>query len=52
MEGFPFADLRGFLAALESRGELKRIRAEVDPELEITEIYDRVAKRGGPALGS
>jgi len=50
MEGFPFPDLRAFLAALEARGDLRRIRAEVDPDLEITEICDRVVKRGGPAL--
>ncbi|HEY7912266.1 MAG TPA: menaquinone biosynthesis decarboxylase [Blastocatellia bacterium] len=45
-----YQDLRQFISALEKRGELKRIRAEVDPELEITEITDRVSKRGGPAL--
>jgi 4-hydroxy-3-polyprenylbenzoate decarboxylase len=44
------ADLREFIAALERAGELRRIRAEVDPALEITEITDRVSKRGGPAL--
>ena len=43
-------DLHRFVADLEAAGELKRIRAEVDPRLEITEIYDRVVKRGGPAL--
>ncbi|HKV42939.1 MAG TPA: menaquinone biosynthesis decarboxylase, partial [Blastocatellia bacterium] len=31
-------------------GELKRIGAQVDAELEITEITDRVSKQGGPAL--
>ena len=35
---------------LEKRGELKRISVEVDPELEITEIADRVMRAGGPAL--
>ena len=44
------ADLRGFIARLEQLGELKRIAAEVDPCLEITEICDRVLKAGGPAL--
>src|SRR5687767_4937746 len=43
-------DLHRFVAALEAAGELKRIRAEVDPELEATGVYDRVVKRGGPAL--
>jgi len=45
-----YTDLRDFLAQLEHRGELKRIRAEVDPRLEMTEICDRVLKAGGPAL--
>jgi 4-hydroxy-3-polyprenylbenzoate decarboxylase len=45
-----YADLRDFLAQLERRGELKRIGATVDPKLEMTEICDRVLKRGGPAL--
>jgi len=35
---------------LEQRGWLKRISVEVDPQLEITEITDRVTKAGGPAL--
>ncbi|MGH7163386.1 MAG: menaquinone biosynthesis decarboxylase [Planctomycetota bacterium] len=50
MSGFPFHDLRAFLQALEARGELRRIPVEVDPELEISEVCDRVVKRGGPAL--
>jgi len=47
-----YTDLRDWIAALERSGELKRIRAEVDPILEITEITDRVSKsgHGGPAL--
>ena len=47
-----FRDLREWIAALERAGELKRIAAEVDPILEITEITDRVSKRKppGPAL--
>ena len=45
-----YADLRGFLAQLESAGELKRIGAEVSPRLEMTEIADRVLRAGGPAL--
>jgi len=45
-----FEDLREFVAALEKQGQLKRIRAEVSAELEITEIADRVSKRNGPAL--
>ena len=46
----PASDLQSFVAELEQRGWLKRIVAEVDPELEITEITDRVTKAGGPAL--
>ncbi|MCZ6831657.1 MAG: 4-hydroxy-3-polyprenylbenzoate decarboxylase [Gammaproteobacteria bacterium] len=45
-----YADLREFIQLLESRGELKRITAEVDPYLEMTEICDRTLKRRGPAL--
>lgn len=45
-----YADLRDFLRQLDARGELKHIRAEVDPRLEVTEICDRVLKAGGPAL--
>jgi 4-hydroxy-3-polyprenylbenzoate decarboxylase len=42
-----FRDLREFVTLLEQRGELVRVRAQVAPELEITEITDRVSK--GPA---
>jgi 4-hydroxy-3-polyprenylbenzoate decarboxylase len=45
-----YKDLRDFIQQLESRGLLKRIRTEVDPNLEITEICDRTLRRGGPAL--
>jgi 4-hydroxy-3-polyprenylbenzoate decarboxylase len=51
-----YDDLRAWIAALQRAGELKTIRAEVDPVLEITEIADRVSKGkvpgapGGPAL--
>jgi len=43
-------DLREYSALLESKGQLKRITAEVDPCLEIGEITDRVSKAHGPAL--
>jgi 4-hydroxy-3-polyprenylbenzoate decarboxylase len=43
-------NLSDLVARLEREGELRRIRAEVDPILEITEIADRVSKRMGPAL--
>ena len=45
-----YGDLREFISQLESRGELKRIAAEVSPRLEMTEICDRVLRQGGPAL--
>ncbi|MGL4416182.1 MAG: 3-octaprenyl-4-hydroxybenzoate decarboxylase, partial [Plesiomonas shigelloides] len=45
-----YKDLREFIALLEARGELKRIRVPVSPDLEMTEIADRVLRAGGPAL--
>ncbi|HZQ68613.1 MAG TPA: UbiD family decarboxylase [Terriglobales bacterium] len=39
-----YDDLRAWIAALERAGELKRIRTEADPILEIAEITDRVSK--------
>jgi 4-hydroxy-3-polyprenylbenzoate decarboxylase len=46
----PFDDLQQFVQYLEQNGQLKRIRAEVDPELEVTEITQRVIRHEGPAL--
>src|SRR5882672_4275676 len=45
-----YRDLRDFIAQLERSDELRRVRVEVDPNLEMTEICDRVLKSGGPAL--
>jgi len=45
-----YQDLRDFIAQLEQLGELKRVAAEVDPRLEMTEICDRVLRSGGPAI--
>jgi 4-hydroxy-3-polyprenylbenzoate decarboxylase len=49
-----YDDLRAWIKALDKAGELKRIHEPVDPVLEISEITDRVSKRGvppgGPAL--
>ncbi|MBC8144826.1 MAG: menaquinone biosynthesis decarboxylase [bacterium] len=39
-----------FIDALDRAGELVRIRAEVDPDLEISEIATRVMREYGPAL--
>jgi 4-hydroxy-3-polyprenylbenzoate decarboxylase len=45
-----YKDLRDFIARLEKDGELVRIKAEVDPNLEMTEICDRTLRAAGPAL--
>ncbi len=58
-----YDDLRDWIKTLDKQGELKRIGEEVSPDLEITEITDRVSKigakskdksskyaQGGPAL--
>ena len=45
-----YRDLRDFIAQLEKSGDLKRIEQRIDPDLEITEICDRVLRAGGPAL--
>ena len=45
-----YSDLREFIAFLEQRGELVRIKKEVDPNLEMTEISDRTLRAKGPAL--
>ncbi len=41
-----YDDLRDWIRTLEKSGELKRVSVEVSPELEITEITDRVSKIG------
>ncbi len=45
-----FPDLRSFMHLLEQRGELTRVSTPVSRELEITEIADRLVKKGGPAV--
>ena len=52
-----YEDLREWIKRLEKAGELKRIKVEVDPVLEMAEIADRsvklgrgTASAGGPAL--
>ena len=50
-----YEDLRDWIAALDRAGELKKVRTEVDPILEVTEIADRVSKgktRDGEVGGS
>jgi 4-hydroxy-3-polyprenylbenzoate decarboxylase len=45
-----YDDLRSFLRALETRGELKKIDVAVNPSLELTEICRRTLEHEGPAL--
>ena len=45
-----YTDLRDFLERLERLGQLSRIRAQVSPELEMTEICQRLLQRAGPAV--
>jgi 4-hydroxy-3-polyprenylbenzoate decarboxylase len=48
--GFPYHDLKDYLAALERAGDLRRVAVPVDPTLEISEIVTRTVRAGGPAL--
>jgi 4-hydroxy-3-polyprenylbenzoate decarboxylase len=43
-----YADLREFVKTLDKEGELKRIAAEVDPVLEITQVVQRAQNLPGP----
>ena len=45
-----FDNLQNLVHAFEREGWLKRIKQSVSPHLEISEITDRVVKKGGPAL--
>ncbi len=45
-----FSDLRSFIQRLEAEGELARVKAEVDPNQELTVIQHRVSAEEGPAL--
>lgn len=46
----PYQDLREFIQFLEGKGLLVRVKKEVDPYLEITEITNRLLAKGGPAV--
>jgi 4-hydroxy-3-polyprenylbenzoate decarboxylase len=46
----PALDLRAWIALLAREDELVRVSAEVDPDLELTEVVDRTVKAEGPAL--
>ena len=43
-----YSDLRQWIGALDKAGEIKHIKVEVDPILEMAEIADRVSKAGHP----
>ncbi len=45
-----YKDLRDFIGQLEQLGELKRITTPVSPNLEMTEICDRLLRAEGPAV--
>lgn len=45
-----YNDLREFLSDLEKKGLLKRVKAEIDTNLEAAEIMDRLVRKGGPAV--
>jgi len=45
-----FNDLREFLNHLESKNLLKRVKVQIDGNLEIAGIMDRLVKKGGPAV--
>ena len=46
----PFDSLAEYIGALDSAGELKRVRAEVSADLEIAEIMRRLMYSNGPAV--
>ena len=45
-----FDTVQNLINEFEDHGQLVRIKEEISPHLEITEVTDRVVKRGGPAL--
>jgi 4-hydroxy-3-polyprenylbenzoate decarboxylase len=45
-----YDDLRGFMAGLETAGELRQVAEPVSARLEMTAISDFVLRAGGPAL--
>ena len=46
----PIDDIRELIEVLEKAGELKRVKTEVDSDLEIAEILRRTMYQNGPAL--
>ncbi|MCY1299866.1 3-octaprenyl-4-hydroxybenzoate carboxy-lyase [compost metagenome] len=45
-----YKDLRDFIGQLEQMGELRRVSRPVSPNLEMTEVCDRLLRAGGPAV--
>ena len=45
-----YRDLREFINALQTTGQLQRVASPVSPRLEMTALADRVLRAGGPAL--
>ncbi len=45
-----FRNLQSYMKELSKRGLMTEVHVEVDPELEITEITDRISKKNGNAL--
>ena len=46
----PYKNLKSFIEVLEKNGELVRIKERINPQLESTEIIDRLSKNNGPAV--
>ncbi len=46
----PIEDLHEFVTKLENAGELKRVKTQVDSDLEISEVLSRVMYSSGPAV--
>ncbi|MCL5962715.1 MAG: UbiD family decarboxylase, partial [Chloroflexi bacterium] len=43
-------DLRDFMALLDQEGDLRRVKAEVDWDLELCHVAKRNEEKNGPAL--
>ena len=46
----PIEDISEFVEKLEKAGELRRVKTQVDANLEISEILSRVMYSNGPAI--
>lgn len=46
----PYNDLRDFINTIDKKGQIVRVKTEVDPNLEITEILDRLLHKSGTAV--